>query len=74
MAIRALTSGLPRDLEREADQLKTRKLALWRKDDVIVRVPTDKKLVRMTSTMHEATVVNAGRNDKRTSWKLKKKP
>ena len=71
VAIRGLTSGLPPDVDSEADQLGKRKLAFCRRDGVIVQVRMDKKktCANDTSTLHEETVVKAERNNKRTVWK-----
>jgi hypothetical protein len=45
--------------------LSTRQSAFCRKGDVIVQVGTDKRLVRLINVIHDATVVNTGRKDRR---------
>ena len=47
-------------------------LAFWRKGDVMVQVWKDERLVRMIITIHEATVVNTGRKDRKTNMEIKK--
>ena len=63
--------GIPRDLEGEGKRLKKGQSAFWRKGDVMVQVWKDKRLVRV-STIHEATVVNTGRKDRKTNMEIKK--
>ena len=69
--IRAIR-GIPRDLEGEGKRLKKGQSAFWRKGDVMVQVWKGKRLVRMISTIHEATVVNTGRKDRKTNMEIKK--
>ena len=56
--------GIPRDLEGEGKHLKKGESAFWRKDDVMVQVWRDKRLVRIISTIHDATIVNTGQKDR----------
>ena len=46
--------------------------AFRRKGDVMVQVWKDKRLVRMISTIHDATVVSTGRKDRKTNMEIKK--
>jgi len=64
--------GIPRDLEREGKRLKREQSAFRRKGDVMVQVWKDKRLVRMISMIHEATVVNTGWKDRKTNMEKKK--
>ena len=48
--------GIPRDLEGEGKRLNRGQSAFWRKGDVMVQVWKDKRLVRMISTIHDATI------------------
>jgi hypothetical protein len=50
--------GIPRDLEGEGKSMKKGQSAFWRKGDVIVQVWRDRRLVRITSTIHEVTIIN----------------
>ena len=50
--------GIPRDLEEDGKQLKKVQSAFRRKGDVMVQVSKVKRLVRMISTIHDATIVN----------------
>jgi len=45
--------------------------AFWRKGDVMVQVWKDKRLVRMISTIHDITIVNTGRKDRKTNTEIK---
>jgi hypothetical protein len=63
--------GIPRDLEGEAKSLNTGQSAFRRKGDVIVQVWKDKMLVRMISTIHDATIVNTGRKDRETNMEIR---
>jgi len=64
--------GIPRDLEGEGKSLKRGQLAFWRKGDIMVQVWKDKRLVRMISTINDATIVNSGRKDRKTNMEIKK--
>ena len=64
--------GTPRDLEGEGKRLKKGQSAFRRKGDVMVQVWKDKRLLRMISTIHEATVVNTGRKDRKTNMEIEK--
>ena len=59
--------GILRDLEGEGKRFKKGLSAFQRKSDVMVQVGKDKRLVRKISTIHEATVVNTGRKDRKTN-------
>ena len=63
--------GIPRDLE-DGKHLKKGQSAFRRKGDVMVQVWKDKRLVRMISTIHDATIVNTGRKDRKTNMDIKK--
>jgi len=52
--------------------LKKEQSALRRRGDIMVQVWKDKRLVRMISTIHEATIVNTGRRDRKINMKIKK--
>jgi len=39
---------------------------------MIVQVWKDKRLVQMISTIHEATIINKGQNDRKTNMEIKK--
>ena len=64
--------GIPCDLEEEGSRLKKGQSAFRRNGDVMVQVRKDKRLVRTISTMHEATIVNTGRKDRKTNTEIKK--
>ena len=64
--------GIPRDLEEDGKQLKKRQSAFRRKGDVMVQAWKDKRLLRMISTIHGATIVNTGRKDRKTNMYIKK--
>jgi hypothetical protein len=64
--------GTPRDLEREGKCLKKWQSAFRRKGDVMVQVWKHQRLVRMISTIHEATIVNTRRKDRKTNMEIKK--
>ena len=57
--------GIPRDLEGEGKRLNRGQSAFRRKGDVMVQVWKDKRLVRMISMIHDATIVNMGRQDRK---------
>jgi len=42
------------------------------KKKMIVQVWKDKRLVQMISTIHEATIINKGQNDRKTNMEIKK--
>ena len=63
---------IPRDLEEDGKQLKEWQSAFRRKGDVMVQVWKDKRLMRMISTIHDATIVNTGRKDRKTNMDIKK--
>jgi hypothetical protein len=46
--------GIPKDLKKEAKELKKGQSSFRRKDDVLVQVWNDKRLVRMISTIHDS--------------------
>ena len=62
--------GIPRDLEGEGKCLKKGQSAFRRKGDIMVQVWKDKRLVRMISTIHEATVVSTGWKDRKTNIEI----
>jgi len=64
--------GIPLDLEGDSKCLKKGQSAFQRKGDIIVQVWKDKRLARMISTVHEATIVNTGQRDKKTNMEIKK--
>jgi len=59
--------GISCDLEGEGKCLKKGQSAFWRKGDIMVHVWKDKRLVQMTTTFHDTTIVNKGRIVK-TTW------
>jgi hypothetical protein len=48
------------------------KLAFRRKGDIMVQVWKDRRLVHMISMIHDATIVNTGRKDRKTDMEIKK--
>ena len=44
--------------------------AFPRKGDVMVRVRKDRRLVQMISGIHDATIVNIGRKDRKTNMEI----
>jgi len=64
--------GIPCDLEEDSKHLKKGQSAFQRKGDVMVQVWKDKRLVRMTSTIHDATIVNTGWKDRKRNMEIKK--
>jgi hypothetical protein len=60
--------GIPLDLEGEGKTLNRGQSA----GDVMVQVWKDKRLVRMISMIHDATIVNTGRRDRKTNMQTKK--
>jgi hypothetical protein len=71
VAVGGLTRSIPLDIACEANHLKTGQSAFWRKGDKVVQGWVDKRLVQMKSTIHDATVLNAGKQD-RTDLEIKK--
>jgi len=63
---------IPHDLEAEGKCLKKGQSVFRRKYVLLVQVWKDKRLVRMTSTIHDTTIVNTGRKDKTTNLEIKK--
>jgi hypothetical protein len=53
--------GIPKDLEKEAKELKRGQSSFQRKGDILVQVWKDKRLVRMISTIHDSKHVNIDR-------------
>jgi len=47
-------------------------MQFWRKGDIIVQMGTDKTLVHLMSTIHDTTVVNTGKKDRRTDLEIQK--
>ena len=64
--------GIPRDPEGEGKRLNKVQSLFWRKGDVMVPVWKDKRLVEMISMIYDATIVNTGRKDRKTSMEIKK--
>jgi hypothetical protein len=64
--------GIPRYLEGESKHLKKGQSAFRWKGDIMVQVWRDKRLVRMISTIHELTIVNTGRKDRKTNMEIEK--
>ena len=64
--------GIPRGLEGEGKCLKKEQSVFWRRGDVMVQVWKDRRLVRMISTIHEATIVNTVQKDRETNMEIKK--
>jgi hypothetical protein len=60
--------GIPPYLEQAANHLKKGQSMFWRKGDIIVHRWKDKWLVQIISKILDATIVNTGRNDRKT-WK-----
>jgi len=52
--------------------LKKGQSAFWIKGDVMVQAWKDKRLLRMVSTIHDATIVNTGQKDRKTNMDIKK--
>ena len=63
--------GIPHDLEREDKRLKKGKSVFRRNGDVMVQVWKE-RLVRIIMTIHDATIVNKGRKDRKTNIEIKK--
>jgi hypothetical protein len=64
--------GIPKDLEKEVKGLKKGQLSFRRKGDVLVQVWTDKRLVRMMSTIHDSEHVHKGKKDRKTNEQISK--
>jgi hypothetical protein len=64
--------GIPRDLEGKGKCLNRGKSAFRRKGDIMVQVWKDKRFVHMISTIHDATIVNTGRKDRKIKMEIKK--
>jgi hypothetical protein len=63
--------GIPKDLE-EAKGLMKRQSCFRRKDDVLVHVWKDKRLVRTISTIHNLEHVYTGKKDRKTNEEMSK--
>jgi hypothetical protein len=55
--------GIPKDLEKEAKELKRGQSSFRRKGATLVQVWKDERLVRMISTIHDSKHVNTGKKD-----------
>jgi hypothetical protein len=64
--------GIPHDLEWEAKDLRKGQSAFQRKGDIMVQVWKDKRLVRMTSTTHDTTLMNTESKDRKTILDIRK--
>jgi hypothetical protein len=64
--------GIPLDLEWEEKHLKKGQSAFWRKGNISVQVRKDKRPVQIISMIHNTTVVNTGRKDRKTNPEIKK--
>ena len=65
-------SSISRDLEEDGKRSKKGQSAFWRKGDVMLQVWKGKRLVRMISTIHDATIVITGKKDGKTNVEIKK--
>jgi hypothetical protein len=63
--------GIPRDLEGEDKGLNRGQSAFRKKGNVIVQLWRDKRLVLVISTIHDATIVNTGRKDRKTKMEIR---
>jgi len=52
--------------------LEKKESAFQRKGDIMVQAWEDKRLVQMTCTIHDATIVNTGSKDTTTNMEIKK--
>ena len=64
--------GIPHDLEVEGRCLKKGQSLFHGKGDVMVQVWKVKRLVRMISAIHDSTIMNKGRKDRKTNVDIKK--
>jgi hypothetical protein len=64
--------GIPKDLEKEAKELKKGQSCFRRKGDVLMQVWKDKRLVRMISTIHDSEHVHTGKKDRKTNEEISK--
>jgi hypothetical protein len=52
--------------------LKKGQSAFWRKGDIVIEVWKNKRLGQMISMIHDTTIVNTGRKDRKTNMVVKK--
>ena len=64
--------GIPHDLEGGGKRLWKGQSAFWRKGDIMVQVWKDKRLMWMISMIHDATIINIWRKDRKTNMEIKK--
>ena len=64
--------GIPKDLDKEAKELKKGNSCFRRKDGVLVQLWKDKRLVRMISTIHDSEHVHTGKKDRKTNEEISK--
>jgi hypothetical protein len=64
--------GIPKDLEKEAKELKRGQSSFRRKGDILVQIWKEKRLVRRISTIHDSKHVNTGKIDRKTSEEINK--
>jgi hypothetical protein len=64
--------SIPKDLEKEAKELKKGHSSFRRKGDVLVQVWKDKRLVRMISTIHDSEHVCTGKKNRKTNEEMSK--
>ena len=65
-------SWIPWDLEQAGKCLKKGQSAFWRKGDIVIEVWKNKRLGQMISMIHDTTIVNTGRKDRKTNMVVKK--
>jgi hypothetical protein len=63
--------GSPHDLEVEGKCLWKGQSPFQRKDDIMMPVWKDKRLVWMISMIYDATIVNTGKKDRKTNMEIK---
>jgi len=63
--------GIPHDLEVEGRCLKKGQSLFHGKGDVMVQVWKVKRLVRIISAIHDSTIINKGRKDRKTNMDIK---